>query len=163
MNIDFQGVKLFDGQSDPKTHIQHCVKQWQVAEVPPHLWVQVFLYFMGPIPKSWYIHEKTRRQTNHWKTLQDQFCKDFSFTSKYLELNTALQRVKEMLFTDISKNRSSPIVCVDHVQLLQSSLSSESDKIPIACCKVEKDLEKLDDLEELRNLTIKEMEGSIEI
>jgi hypothetical protein len=61
------------------------------------------------------------------------------------------------------QKRSSPVVCVDHVQLLQSSLSHESDKIPIACCKVDKDLEKPDDLEELRNLTIKEMEGSREI
>jgi hypothetical protein len=47
--------------------------------------------------------------------------------------------------------------------LLQSSLSLESDKIVVACCKVDKDLEKPDDLEELRNLTIKEMKGSREI
>jgi hypothetical protein len=37
------------------------------------------------------------------------------------------------------------------------------DKRPIECYKIEKDLEILDDLEELRNLTIKEVEGSREI
>jgi hypothetical protein len=95
--------------------------------------------------------------------LTDQFCKDISFTRKYPELNAVLQRVKEMIFMDISKKRSSSVVCVDHVQLLQYSLCSKSNNIPIVCCKVEKDLEKLDDLEEIRNLTIKEMEGSIEI
>jgi hypothetical protein len=42
-------------------------------------------------------------------------------------------------------------------------MSHKYDKIPIACCIVDKDLEKPDELEELRNLTIKEMEGTREI
>jgi hypothetical protein len=71
----------------------------------------------------------------------------FSFTSKYPDLNIFLQRIQEMLFTDICKHRTSPIVCADHVQLLYSSMSHEYDKIPIDCCKVDKDLEKPDDLE----------------
>jgi hypothetical protein len=37
------------------------------------------------------------------------------------------------------------------------------DKIPIECYKNEKDLESPDDLEELRNLDIKETKGSREI
>jgi len=68
-----------------------------------------------------------------------------------------------MIFTDICKKRSSPVVCVDHVRFLQSSLSLEIDKIIVLCCKVKKDLEKPDDLEELKNLDIKEIEGSREI
>jgi hypothetical protein len=48
----------------------------------------------------------------------------------------------------------------DHVHLLQSSLCIEIDNITVPCCKVEKDLEKPDDLEELRNLDIKNAEGS---
>jgi hypothetical protein len=79
MQMDFQVAQLFNGQSDPKTHIEQCVRQWQVVEVPSHLWVQVFPHSLGLIPKSWYIHEETRRQTNSWKTLADQFCKDFLF------------------------------------------------------------------------------------
>jgi hypothetical protein len=54
-NIDFQDVQLFNGRSDPKVHIEHCLKQWRVAEVPSHLWIQLFLHSLGPIPKSWYI------------------------------------------------------------------------------------------------------------
>jgi hypothetical protein len=38
---------------------------------------------IGLILKVWYIHEETRRHTNSWKTLADQICKDFVFTSKY--------------------------------------------------------------------------------
>jgi hypothetical protein len=64
------------------------------------------------------------------------------------------------VFTDIFKQRSIPVVCVDHVQLLQSILSHEFDNIPVACCKVDKVMEKPDDLEKLRNLTIKETKGS---
>jgi hypothetical protein len=37
------------------------------------------------------------------------------------------------------------------------------DKIPIECYKIERDLEILDELEELRNLAIEEIEGSKEI
>jgi hypothetical protein len=110
-------------------HIEHFLKQWRVVEVPSHLWVQVFFHSLGPIPRAWYIHEETRRQMNCWQTLQEQFCKDFSFTSKYPELNIVLQRIREMIFTDICKKRSSPVVCDDHVHLLQSSLSLEIDKI----------------------------------
>jgi hypothetical protein len=101
MNIDFQDAQLFDGRFDPKVHIEHFLKQWRVAKVPPHLWVQLFLHSLGPILKSWYIHEETRKQINCWQTLQDQFFKDFSFTSKYPELNKVLQRIMEMIFTDI--------------------------------------------------------------
>jgi hypothetical protein len=59
-----------------------------------------------------------------------------------LSSTQVLQRIREMLFTDIFKKRSSPIVCVDHVHLLQSSLGLEIDKIVVPCCKVWKDLEK---------------------
>jgi hypothetical protein len=42
-------------------------------------------------------------------------------------------------------------------------LDLEIDKIVVPCWKVGKDLEKHDDLEELRNLNIREKEGSREI
>jgi hypothetical protein len=66
MNIDFQDVQLFDGRFDPKVYIEHCLKHCQIVEVPSHLWVQVFIHSLGPVPKSWYIHEDTRRQTRCW-------------------------------------------------------------------------------------------------
>jgi hypothetical protein len=30
---DFQVVQLFNGQSDPKEHIEQCVTQWKVVEI----------------------------------------------------------------------------------------------------------------------------------
>jgi len=89
----------------------------------------------------------------------DHFCKDFSFTSKYLELKLVLQRIKEFLFTNTGKWKSNLVVCIRYSQKLHLNL----DKRPIECYNIEKDLEKPDDLEEFRNLPIKEMEGSREI
>jgi hypothetical protein len=122
MQMDFQVVQLFNGESDPKAHIEQCVTQWQVAEIPSHFWVQVFPHSLGPILKSWFIHEETRRQTNDWKMLADHFCKDFSFTSKYPELEVVLQRIKEFLFTDNSNQKSNLVVCAKHSQELQTNL-----------------------------------------
>jgi hypothetical protein len=65
-----------------------------------------------------------------------------------------------MIFTDICKKRSSPVVCFDHIHFLQSSLRLEIDKIIVPCCKVEKDLKKPDDLEEITKLDIRETEGN---
>jgi hypothetical protein len=60
MQMDLQVVQLFSGESDPRIHIQQCVAQWQAVEIPSHFWVQVFPHSLGPIPKSWFIHEETR-------------------------------------------------------------------------------------------------------
>jgi hypothetical protein len=92
---------------------------------------------------------------NCWQILQQQFYKDFTFTGKYPEINTVLQRIREIIFTDICKKRSSPLVCDDHVHLIWSSPSLEIDKIFVPCCKVERDLKNPDSLEEIRILDIK--------
>jgi hypothetical protein len=105
--------------------------QWKVAEIPSHFWVQVFPHSLSPIPKSWFGHEETRRQTIDWKVLADHFCKDFSFTSKYPKLEIVLQRIKEFLFTDNSKEKSDPVICAKHSRELQTNLHVNLEKIPI--------------------------------
>ena len=118
LQTDFQVVKLFNGQSDPKAHIEQCVRQLQAVEIPSHLWVQVLPHSLGMIPKALYMHEETRRQTSKWKTLADQFCKEFSFTSKYPELKVVLQIIKEFIFTDNGEHKSDLVVCAKHSQEL---------------------------------------------
>jgi hypothetical protein len=129
--MDFQVVQWFNGESDPKAHIEKCVIQWQVAKISSHLWVQVFPHSLGPIQKSWYIHEETIRQTNDWKMLADQFCKDFSFTSKYPELKLVLKKIKEFLFIDNGEHKSDLVVCANHGQELQSNLHLDLYEKPI--------------------------------
>jgi hypothetical protein len=61
MQMGFQLVQLFNGHSDSKEHIEKCVTQWKVAEIPCRLWVQLFPHSLGPISKAWFMHEETRR------------------------------------------------------------------------------------------------------
>jgi hypothetical protein len=49
MHTDFQVAQLFNGESDPKSHIEQCVTQWQVVEIPPD---SGFMYFPNHSVKS---------------------------------------------------------------------------------------------------------------
>jgi hypothetical protein len=91
------------------------------------------------------------------------FCKEFSFTSKYLELELVLQRINKFIFTDNNKQKLDLVICAKHSRELQTNLHLNLDKKPIECYKIEKDMEILYDLEGLRNLAIKETEGNKEI
>jgi len=74
-----------------------------------------------------------------------------------------LQRIKEFLFTDVGERKTDLVLCENHSQEIQSNLHLDSHKRPIVCYKIENDLESPDDLEELRNLDIKEIEERREI
>jgi hypothetical protein len=74
-----------------------------------------------------------------------------------------LQKIKELIFIDNSNKRSNSVVCPKHNQELQTKLHFPLTEKPIECYHISRDSEILDDLEELRNLAIKETEGSREI
>jgi hypothetical protein len=95
--------------------------------------------------------------------LAHQFFKDFSFTSKYTELELVLQNIKELLFTANSNNISDLVVCPKHTPELQSKPHLPMIENPIELYQISKASESLDELEELRNLAIKETEGNREI
>jgi hypothetical protein len=108
-------------------------------------------------------NEETRRQTSCWKTLKDQVWKYLSFVGKSPKLHLVLQRIMEMLFIDICKHRSIPIVFFDHSHFLQFNRGHNPIGIPISCCKIDKGLEESNELEELINPNIKETIGMREI
>jgi hypothetical protein len=91
------------------------------------------------------------------------FCKDFSFTSKYPELELVLQIIKEFIFIENSNQKSNLVVCAKHSQEIQTNIHLTLDKKPIEFYNIDRDSESPDDLEELRNLAIKETEGKREI
>jgi hypothetical protein len=88
--------------------------------------------------------------------MEAHFYKNFSFTSKYPDLEVALQNIKEFLFTDNGSQKSNLLVCSKHIQEPQTNLHLHSTEMPIECYQISKDSESIDDLEELRNLAIKE-------
>jgi hypothetical protein len=55
------------------------------------------------------------------------------------------------------------VVCPNHSRELQDNIHLNLNKRPIECYNIEKDFESPYDLEELRNLSIKETEGNREI
>jgi hypothetical protein len=156
-------TQLFIGESDPIIHIEQCVTQWQVVDIPSLFWVKLFPHSLGPIPKAWFIHKETRRQTSDWRTLAAQFCKDFSFTSKYPELEPILQNIKELLSTTNNDKRSNFVVCLRHTQEFKTKIHLPVIRNPIECYHIIKSSESLDELEELRNPAIKETEENKEI
>jgi hypothetical protein len=115
-------LKSYDGSSDPKEHVVHCIKVWKVAQLPSQFWVHQFIHSLGQIPNAWYVHEETRRQTACWEVLQSQFYHDFSFSGKSPEITLVLQQIKKMLFTDEFKPTHPPIVYPEHEYLLHHSL-----------------------------------------
>jgi hypothetical protein len=52
MNMDFCEAQLFDGQSDPRMHVEKCIKKWKVVQVPYQVWVHLFFHSLGAIPKT---------------------------------------------------------------------------------------------------------------
>jgi hypothetical protein len=90
MQTDLQVAQLFSGESDPRIHIEQCATQWKTMGIPSHFQIQVFPHSLGPISEACFIHEETRRQTNDFQMMAAHFCKEFSFKSKYPELEVAL-------------------------------------------------------------------------
>jgi len=97
------------------------------------------------------------------QTLKDKFCRDLSFTCKSHELHLVLQRIQEILFTNVCKSISSLVVYYYHVHLLQSNRDHNPIRIPLAYCKIDKGPEESNEVEELRNFNIKEIVGIREI
>jgi len=83
--------------------------------------------------------------------------------SKYPELELALQKVQELLFTTNSNKRSNFVVLPKHTQERQNKCHLPSTGNPIECYQIGKHSKILYELEELKNLVIKEKEGSREI
>jgi hypothetical protein len=76
---------------------------------------------LGSIPKSWYVHEETRKHIAYWKVLKGQLFQDFSFFGKSPEINLVLKKVKQMLFTDEYKPQYLPTLCSEHIHMLHYS------------------------------------------
>ena len=46
----------YDGQTDPKEHIQLCITAWK--DIPQEEWVHGFIHTLETIPKNWYLEKE---------------------------------------------------------------------------------------------------------
>jgi hypothetical protein len=67
---------VYDGKSNPFSHIENCLKVWKDMQLPSYIWTHRFFYSLGTILKAWYVHGEKRRKIVFWKTLQNPFFHD---------------------------------------------------------------------------------------
>lgn len=58
LNPEQSTLELYDGLSDPREHVAHCIQVWEVVQLPSQLWVHQFIHSLEQIPAAWYIHEE---------------------------------------------------------------------------------------------------------
>ena len=61
----------YDGQIDPRVHIQSCVKAWKHCSVDE--WVHLFVHTLDTNPRNWYIETELRNGTQNRSLLIDGF------------------------------------------------------------------------------------------
>ena len=75
----------YDGQTDPRIHVEAFVKEWKHKDVDE--WVHLFVHTLDTIPKNWYTKTELRRGTETWSQMIDGFHLTFGFESEYLKID----------------------------------------------------------------------------
>ena len=88
----------YDGQTNPRIHVESCGKAWQHRDVDE--WVHLFIHTLDTIPKNWYTEIELRRGTETWSTMIDGFQLAFGFEFEYLDIDDALEVIRMQLFDD---------------------------------------------------------------
>ena len=71
----------YDGQTDPRIHIEACVKAWQNWNADER--VHMFVHTLDIIPKNWYTKTELCRGTESWSLSTEGFKLTFGFDSEY--------------------------------------------------------------------------------
>ena len=74
----------YDGQIDPRIHMEACVKEWQ--HIHANEWVHLFVHTLYTTPKNWYTKIKLCRDTENWSLLTEGFQLTISFELQYPEI-----------------------------------------------------------------------------
>ena len=88
----------YDGHTDPRVHIESCVKAWKHHSVDE--WVHLFVHTLDTSPRTWYTKTELRNGTQNWSLLIDGFTLTFEFESEYLEIDDALGVIRTKIFED---------------------------------------------------------------
>ena len=88
----------YDGQVDPRIHIETCVKAWKHRSA--NEWVHLFAHILDTRPRNWYNETKLRIGTKNWSLLTDGFKLTFEFESEYPKIDDALGMIKIKVFED---------------------------------------------------------------
>ena len=69
---DARGMNYrYDGETDPRSHMEACVQAWQHRSV--NEWVHLFIHTLDTTPKNWYTETELRRGIESWSLLTEGF------------------------------------------------------------------------------------------
>ena len=88
----------YDGQTDPRIHIESCIEAWQHRSV--NKWVHIFVHTLDTTPRNWYTEAELHKHPENWSLLTNGFRIIFEFESEYPEIDDALEVIKIKVFED---------------------------------------------------------------
>lgn len=88
----------YDGQTDPRIHIEACVQAWKHKNVDEKF--HMFVHTLDIIPKNWYTETELPRGTESWSLLIEGFKLTFGFESEYPQIDDSLEVIKVKVFDD---------------------------------------------------------------
>ena len=73
-------INKFTQGNDPQEHINRCESEWKrIRYKDQRVWPHLFLSTLDDLPKKWYKIEGSQGDNFNWKTLKENFIKNFSF------------------------------------------------------------------------------------
>ena len=86
----------YDGQTDPRLHIELYTKKWQHRS--PNEWVHLFVHTLDISSRNWYTETELHRGTENWPLLVDGFELTFNFESECPKIDNALWSIRARVF-----------------------------------------------------------------
>ena len=127
-------IKKFILGSNPQEHIINCESKWKGLGYKDEIvWPHLFSSTLDDLPNKRYKIEEARGDTFTWKTLKENFIKDFSFNPHEDQLKEATKHIKEFvqdpytMQVDQKSSTSYNQVVIDQNCQIASRLKLEND------------------------------------
>ena len=97
LTAQVQITKFYPGD-DPTKHVNLCQNEWKhLGYHDEQTWPHLFPTMLDNLPNKWYKIEEARGDTFTWKTLKENFIKDFSFTLDNEKLKPTAKQIQQFL------------------------------------------------------------------
>ena len=91
-------ISTFFPGDNPTKHIELCQREWKwFGYHDEWTWTHLFPSSLDDFPNKWYKIEEVRGDKFTWKSLKQNFIKDFSFLLENKHLQPTTQQVHEFL------------------------------------------------------------------